>query len=84
MNVVTVSQARSNLYRLVDDASVNHQPTFIKGKRNSAVLVCEEDWRSIEETLYLFSIPGVAESIIEGKKVPVEECVEEIEFWPGK
>lgn len=84
MNVVTVSQARSNLYRLVDDTSINHQPTFIKGKRSSAVLVCEEDWRSIQETIYLFSIPGMAESIIEGKETPIEECVEEIEFWPGK
>ena len=84
MNIVTVSQARSNLYRLVDDTSASHQPTFIKGKRNSAVLVCEEDWRSIQETIYLFSIPGMAESIIEGKKVSIEECAEEVEFWPGK
>ena len=84
MNVVTVSQARSNLYRLVDDTNINHQPTFIKGKRNSAVLVCEEDWNSIQETIYFFSIPGMVESIIEGEKIPIEECVEEIEFWPGK
>jgi antitoxin YefM len=84
MNIVTVSQARANLYRLVDDTNINHQPTFIKGKRNSAVLICEEDWRSIQETIYLFSIPGIAESIVEGKKTPVEECVEEIEFWRGK
>ncbi len=84
MNVITVSQARSNLYRLVDDTSTSHQPTFIKGKRNNAVLVCEEDWRSIQETIYLFSVPGMAESIIEGGKIPVEECAKEIEFWPGK
>ena len=84
MNVVTVSQAISNLYRLVDDTSINHQPTFIKGKRNSAVLVCEEDWNSIQETIYLFSIPSMVESIIEGKNTPIEECAEEIEFWPGK
>jgi PHD/YefM family antitoxin component YafN of YafNO toxin-antitoxin module len=51
---------------------------------NNAVLVGEEDWRSIQETIYLFSIPGMAESIIEGKKIPFKECVEEIEFWPGK
>ena len=84
MNVVTVSQARSNLYRLVDDTSTNHEPTFIKGKRNNAILVCEEDWRSIQETIYLFSIPGMAESIAKGGEIPIEECAEEIEFWPGK
>jgi len=84
MNVVTVSQARSNLFRLVDDTSINHQPTFIKGKRNNAVLVSEEDWNSIQETIYLFSIPGMVESIIEGAKTPIEKCVEEIEFWPGE
>ena len=84
MNIVTVSQARSNLYRLVDDTSSSHQPTFIKGKRNSSVLVCEEDWRSIQETIYLLSNPRMAESIIKGKKVSIEECAEEIEFWPGK
>ncbi|MEI8295181.1 MAG: type II toxin-antitoxin system Phd/YefM family antitoxin [Alphaproteobacteria bacterium] len=84
MNIVTVSQARSNLYRLIDDTNTNHQPTFIKGKRNNAILVCEEDWRSIQETIYLFSITGMAESIIEGKKVSIEDCSEEIEFWPGK
>lgn len=49
MNVVTISQARSNLYHLVDDTSTNHQPTFIKGKRNNVILVGEEDWRSIQE-----------------------------------
>jgi PHD/YefM family antitoxin component YafN of YafNO toxin-antitoxin module len=84
MNVVTVSQARSNLYRLVNETGASHQPTFIKGKKNSAVLIGEEDWRSIQETIYLFSIPGMVESIMEGKKVPLEKCTEEIEFWPGK
>jgi PHD/YefM family antitoxin component YafN of YafNO toxin-antitoxin module len=84
MNVVTISKARSSLYRLVDDITINHEPTFIKGKRNNAVLIGEEDWRSIQETLYLCSVPGIAESIVEGKNISIEECVESVEFWPGK
>jgi antitoxin YefM len=80
MPVLTASQARSKLYRLIDEASASHEPILITGKRGNAVLVSEEDWRSIQETLYLMSIPGMRESIVEGLGTPVDECAKEIDW----
>lgn len=77
MTSLTATEARKRLYALLDDVSESHDPIQIVGKRNSAVLVSEEDWRAIQETLYLQSVPGMRESIVEGMKVPVEECDEE-------
>ena len=74
MTTVTATQARKNLYRLLDELSQTHEPLQISGKRNTAVLVSEEDWRSIQETLYLLSIPGMRKSIIQGLKTPVRKC----------
>lgn len=74
MQTVTASEARANLYRLIDDAATSHEPLVITGKRNNAVLVSAEDWASIQETVYLLSIPGMRESIREGMSTPVEEC----------
>jgi len=71
MTTFKASVARSNLYRLIDEAAQYHTPVQITGKRNNAVLVGEDDWRSIQETLYLLSIPGMRESIREGLKEPV-------------
>ena len=73
MNIVTASEARANLYRLIDESAASHHPVVIKGKRNTAVLVSAEDWASIQETLYLLSIPGMRESIRKGLKEPVEK-----------
>jgi len=72
MDIITASNARANLYRLIDQASESHQPIYITGKRNKAVLLSEEDWRGIQETLYLQSIPGMVESIKEAAKEPLE------------
>ena len=74
MTTMTATEARKNLYALVDEVSVSHEPVQIAGKRNSAVLISEEDWRSVQETLYLTSVPGMRESIAEGLKTPVGEC----------
>lgn len=74
MTTITATEARKRLYNLVDNVAESHTPVQIVGKRNSAVLVSEEDWRTIQETLYLTSIPGMRESIQEGLKTPVEEC----------
>ena len=73
MTSIPVTQARSKLYQLVDDASSTHVPVQITGKRNNAVLVSEEDWRSIQETLYLVSIPGMRDSIRKGLKEPISK-----------
>jgi len=80
MITMTASQARSRLYRLLDEAAASHEPIQITGKRSNAVLVSEEDWRSIQETLYLLSIPGMRESIREGLDTPVEQCGQELDW----
>jgi len=74
MTTLTVSEARANLYRLIDDTASAHAPIHITGKRNNAVLLSEEDWAAVQETLYLMSIPGMRESIKHGMQTPVEEC----------
>jgi prevent-host-death family protein len=80
MTTIKVGQARTKLGRLVDEAAASHEPILITGKRANAVLISEEDWRAIQETLYLFSIPGMRESIREGLQTPVEECVKELDW----
>jgi prevent-host-death family protein len=78
MTTITASQARSRLYRLIDEASDSHQPVVITGKRANAVLISEEDWSAIQETLYLGGIPGVRESIVAGLKTPVSKCARKL------
>lgn len=78
MTTLTATAARKMLYNLVDDVATSHDPIQIVGKRNSAVLISEDDWRSIQETLFLTSIPGMRESIKEGLCTPVAECSEEL------
>lgn len=77
MTTLTASEARTKLYRLMDETAASHEPITITGKRNNAVLVAEEDWRAVQETLYLLSIPGMRESIREGMAEPVDACSEE-------
>jgi len=78
MTTLTASEARTNLYRLIDDAT--HEPLLITGKRNNAVLVSESDWTAIQETLHLLSVPGMRESIIEGMKTPASELADKLDW----
>jgi prevent-host-death family protein len=80
MTNITASQARANLYRLIDEAAESHQPIHISGKRSSAVLVSAEDWAAIQETLHLISIPGMRESIKEGMAEPLEESARDLDW----
>ena len=80
MTTLSATEARKCLYSLVDEVAESHDPVQIVGKRHSAVLISEDDWRAIQETLYLTSIPGMRESIQDGIKSPVEECDEELEW----
>lgn len=80
MPTLTVTEARSKLYRLIDETTNSHQPVIITGKRGNAVLVSEEDWQSLQETLYLLSIPGMRKSIREGLSTPVDECEQDIDW----
>ena len=74
MNTMNASEARDKLYRLLDESAAAHEPVLITGPRANAVLVAEEDWNAIQETLYLLSIPGMRESIVEGMAAPVSDC----------
>jgi len=80
MTSITATEARKSLYKLVDDVQDSHEPIQITGKRGSAVLVSEDDWRAVQETLYLVSIPGMRESIIEGMATPITELESELDW----
>ncbi len=80
MTTFTATEARRQLYHLLDDVSVSHEPIQITGKRNSAVLISESDWKAVQETLYLSSIPGMSESIKAGLAEPVESCSSELDW----
>ena len=77
MTTITATEARRLLYRLMDEVSSSHEPVQITGKRGNAVLVGEEDWRAVQETLHLVSVPGMRDSILEGIAMPFEELEDE-------
>ena len=78
MNTLTASEARANLYRLIDQTVASHEPIILAGKRASAVLLSAEDWSAIQETLYLLAVPGMRESIREGMETPIDACSKEL------
>ncbi len=80
MTTLTASEARANLYRLIDQAAESHEPIVISGKRGSAVLLSEEDWKAIQETLFLLSVPGMRESIKAGMAKPLEGSAKELDW----
>ncbi len=80
MPILKATEARANLYNLIDETAESHQPIVITGKRNNAVLIAEEDWNAINETLFLVSIPGMRESIKEGLETDISECSKDIDW----
>jgi antitoxin YefM len=80
MATFNATEARAQLYKLIDEAAESHRPIVIKGKRANAVLVSEEDWNAIAETLTLLAVPGMRESIREGMQTPPSECAEELDW----
>ncbi len=80
MTTLTASSARAKLYKLLDQAASSHEPVQITGRRSNAVLVSEEDWRSIQETLYLLSVPGMRESIRDGLKTPLKKTAKKLNW----
>lgn len=79
MTVLTASEARANLYRLIDQTADSHEPILIVGKRTSAVLISEKDWRAVQETLHLLSIPGMHKSIRDSRAEPLPKVGKEID-----
>ena len=84
MTVLTASEARANLYRLIDQAAESHEPIVIAGKRTSAVLISEEDWKAIQETMYLLSMPGIRKSIRDGMSEPIDKSSKGLGWRLGK
>ena len=80
MNTINVTNARKNLYQIIKIINESHEPIHITGKNGSVVMISEEDWKSIEETLYLSSIPGMGKSIIEGMKESIDECSDKLDW----
>ena len=82
MSIINITNARKDLYNLVETVSLYHEPALIVGKRANAVLISEDDWSAIQETLYLDSIPDMTESILGGVKESIENCIsEEMVEW---
>ena len=79
MAILSASEARKTLYRLIAETSLTHEPILITSRSGNAVLISEGDWRAIQETMFLVSIPGMRESIREGLKTSVEDCKEELD-----
>jgi len=78
--ILTATEARARLYGLLDETAASHEPVYITGRRSNGVLVSEDDWRAIQETLYLLSQPGMRESIREGMATSADDCVEELDW----
>jgi prevent-host-death family protein len=77
---LTASEARARLHDLLDEVAASHEPILITGKRTNAVLIAEEDWRALQETMYLLSVPGMRESIRAGLEAPIELCGEKLDW----
>ena len=80
MVTLTASKARAILYQLLDKVSKSHEPVQITGKRSNGVLISEDDWRAIQETMYLLSVPGMRESVKDGLKTPVKKCRKKLDW----
>lgn len=80
MATLTVTEARKNLYRLIDETALTHEPITITGKRGNAILLSESDWKAIQETMFLVNIPGMKDSIIDGLKTPIDDCSEDLDW----
>jgi prevent-host-death family protein len=80
MTTLTATDARRDLYRLLDRVSEDHEPMLITGARHNGVLISEDDWRGIQETLYLLSVPGMRESIREGLATPAEQMAKDLDW----
>ena len=78
--IISASQARADIYNIMDETAESHEPILITGKRNNVVMISQEDWNSIEETLYLNSIPNMASSIQKSMNAPDSEFSENIEW----
>lgn len=74
MKVINATNARQDLFNIIEQTVINSEPMQITSKKGNVVIVSEDDWSAIQETLYILSVPGMRENILEGTKEPIEEC----------
>lgn len=77
MSIMNATTARNNFFKVMDEAIITHEPVCITGKNGNIIIISEEDWRAIQETLYLSSIPGMREKIIKGLHTPLDDCIKD-------
>jgi antitoxin YefM len=80
MTTLTATEASKRLDEVLDDLAESHGVVQIAGERHSGVLVSEDDWRAIQETLYLTGMPGMKASIVKGLQTPIEQCTKELDW----
>jgi prevent-host-death family protein len=80
MLTINVTEARSKLYSLINEVSSSHEPIIVTSKHGNAILISEDDWKAIQETMYLLSIPGMRESIQEGLATPIDKCSDKVDW----
>jgi len=80
MLTITATEARSKLYSLINEVSSSHEPIIVTSKRGNAILISEDDWKEIQETMYLLNITGMRESIQEGLATPIEKCSDKVDW----
>ena len=80
MTTLSASEASKRLDEVLDDLAESHAVVQITGRRHCGVLVSEDDWRAIQETLFLTSVPWMKESIVEGLRTPVDQCAKELDW----
>jgi antitoxin YefM len=81
MNTCSALEAKNNLFELIDRTNKTHQPIRLKGEHNNAVLLSEEEYDGLQETLYLYSVPHLVERILEASNEPLDECISHEEAW---
>lgn len=77
----TASQARNNIFKIIDQVNLTHEPVYIKSKRNSVVVLAKADYEGMQETLAIYSVPGLVQSILEASNSPIEEYISHEEAW---
>lgn len=79
MSIMNATSARNNFFKVMDEAVITHEPICVTGKNGNVIIISEEDWKAIQETLYLISIPGMKEKLLQGANTPLDECAEDIQ-----
>lgn len=80
MKTLTATQARKDIYRIIESLGQSHEAIQITGKAGNAILISESDWNAIQETLYLLSIPDIRATVKKGLKTPIEKCTKELDW----